>query len=182
LPLHVSLAIEALSPDPQALILSIGAAKFDPWSDDIAESFHLGVDIEHMPDHAYSFKIAPRVVAEWLTMERSVARDDLARTSKVDLASALEGFAHWLGADSLPMWSVDLHHATLRRAYDVLGLDAPWQQEHDRGFHTFVSLAPSLAFERVGPEHSAAGEAIGRALHIQKIVKALGIKEPSNVA
>ena len=169
--LHVSLDLETLSTASDALILSIGAAKFDPHGSGVADSFHVAVDLDLLPAKAYGFDISPSTLAWWLSADRADARAALAETPKTDLVSALDGFADWFGPDSLPTWGngAGFDNVILRNACARLGLTCPWKWWHDRCYRTLKNLAPGIDYLHVGVAHSALDDARSQALHAQKV-------------
>lgn len=178
---HVMVDLETAGKDPNALILSIGAAKFDPMADSIIDSFHIAVDLRQMPMNAHGFTVDPGTVAWWLAPERAEARVALDSVPKVDLASALDGFALWLGdpRNFAGVWGngATFDNVILLNAFDKLNMERPWTYRQDRCFRTFNNLAKSVPFADFGVAHSALDDAISQALHMQKIVKHLGLTE-----
>jgi hypothetical protein len=178
--LHCMIDLETLSTSSNALILSIGAAKFDPLGGDITDTIHIVVDLDQLPGNAYGFDISPSTVAWWLAEDKTAARAALAEASKTDLHSALYGFADWFGPDSLPVWGngATFDNVILRNAFTkLMGAEsAPWKYTHDRCYRTIKKLAPGIDYEHTGVAHSAVADAISQALHLQKVVKHLGLE------
>jgi hypothetical protein len=180
--LHVSIDLETLSTSSNALILSIGAAKFDPLGGDITDTFHTAIDLDQLPANAYGFDISPSTVKWWLAEDKTAARAALAEASKTDLHSALYGFADWFGPESLPVWGngATFDNVILRNAFTKMGLETPWKYTHDRCYRTLKNLSPGftsgLDYVRSGVAHSAVDDAIDQAAHLQKVVKHLGLE------
>src|SRR5689334_2386965 len=100
---HCMIDLETLGTGPEALIVSIGAVKFDPADDEAKwDCFH--VAIEPSSAQRAGLKIDASTVMWWLAEERASARSAMLDMRLVDVASALEGFAMWYGVDSLPTW------------------------------------------------------------------------------
>jgi exodeoxyribonuclease VIII len=172
--------LETLSTSSNALILSIGAAKFDPLGAEVTDTFHTAIDLDQLPANAYGFDISPSTVKWWLAEDKTAARAALAEASKTDLHSALYGFADWFGPESLPVWGngATFDNVILRNAFTkLMGAEsAPWKFWHDRCYRTIKNLAPGLDYEHTGVAHSAVGDAISQALHLQKVIKHLGLE------
>ena len=175
--MHVMLDLEALSTSSNALILSIGAVKFDPMQvDEVVDKFHVGVNLGSLPNKAYGFDIDPGTVEWWMAPDRNAGRAALEETPKTDFGSALDGFAMWLGNDAI-MWGngAAFDNVILRNAYDKFGLVCPWGHWNDRCYRTLKNLMPELRAERVGAHHSALDDALTQAIHMQKLVAKLGL-------
>ena len=175
---HIMLDLETLATSSNALILSIGAVKFDPMSDEISEKFHVGVDLGSLPLNSYGLDIEAATVLWWLDAQRAAGREALEAVPKTDLASALEGFGMWIG-DNARVWGngASFDNVILRNAYTKLGMDAPWRFWNDRCYRTFKNLAPRMEVRRVGAHHSALDDAVTQASHLQKLVLALKLTE-----
>jgi hypothetical protein len=171
------LDLETLSTSSDALVIAIGAAKFDPLGDGVSDSFHIAVDLNQLPNNLNKLEISPSTVAWWMSDSRAEARAVLASTPKTDLASALDGFADWFGNTSLPVWGngANFDNVILRNTYNVLGLICPWKYSHDRCYRTIKNLAPGLKVTGFGTLHSALDDAISQALHMQKVIKHLNL-------
>jgi exodeoxyribonuclease VIII len=181
---HVMLDIETLGTGPNALIASIGAVKFDPHhlcSDageqhPILDKFHVGVEFVSAQQHGGT--IDASTVGWWLQPDRDAARQLLLALDRVDIGSALEGFAQWFGDESLPVWGngATFDNVIVRSAYTRLGLPNPWKFWHDRCYRTLASLAPDLIKQapRVA-HHDALADAEWQALRLQEIVQQFGL-------
>jgi exodeoxyribonuclease VIII len=173
--MHTMIDLETLGTGPNALIISIGAVKFDPNASEVGEKFHVGIDLHSFPAKAYGFDIDPGTVGWWLDPERSAGRVALEETPKTDILSALDGFSLWLNKD-MPIWGngAAFDNVILRNAYDRVGLVAPWGFYDDRCYRTFKNIAPDAPRAvRFGAHHSALDDAVTQAVHLQEIVKFL---------
>lgn len=174
--LQVMVDLETLGTGPEALILSLGAVKFDAAKDlEIVDCLHVG--IEPATAQAHGLKINAGTVLWWLHPERAGARDALLALERVDLYSALDGFRQWFGVESLPVWGngATFDNVILRTAFQHAGVECPWQFWHDRCYRTVRALAPGLTLERTGTHHSALDAAITQVRHLRKLVQHLGI-------
>ena len=174
---HCMLDLETLGTGPDAMILSIGATKFDPSKEGVIDSFHVGVDLSQVAHsiHGLYGQIDPATVGFWLAKEREAGRAALDEVSKTDMASALDGFAMWLGDQNALVWGngAAFDNVILRRAFERLGLDTPWSHWNDRCYRTIKNLAPAIVLERFGAHHSALDDAVSQTLHLQRIFSAL---------
>jgi len=174
---HVMLDLETWGLTPDSVILSIGAAKFDPWGDGIADSIEIHLD----PDdcHRRGMTIDARTVLWWMDPDRQAAREALLshRHLTLDLVTALDVFQTWYGADEQPIWGngAGFDNVLLRSAYQRANMVTPWQHWSDRCYRTMKNLAPGVEIERTQTHHTAVGDAIDQALHLQAIISHLGL-------
>lgn len=173
---HVMIDLETMGTGNDAAITAIGAVKFDPMHPgQIDDSFYVGVDLTSAKAHGLT--IDASTVMWWLHPDRADARASLLDSETVDLATALEGFAGWFGAESLPLWGngATFDNVILRSAYKATGLHAPWAFWHDRCYRTLKGLAPDVALVREGTHHNALDDALSQAKHMQHIVQVLSL-------
>lgn len=176
---HVMLDLETLGTGRDAVILSIGAARFDPNGWDVVDSFE--VHIDPIQSQALGRTIDAGTVLWWMAQERQEARDVLLehKDTWVDVMGALDAFAEWFGTESVPVWgnSAAFDNEKLISLYQSINWVAPWEFRHDRCYRTMKNMAPEVELERVGTHHSAVGDAISQAMHLQAVLRHLGIKQ-----
>jgi len=167
--------LETWGTGPNALITSIGAARFDPNGSGIIDSLEL--PINPVDAQRYGFDIDADTVLWWMQPDRDAARGQFQRAG-LDLGSALDGFAMWFNEAPGPVWGngAAFDNVLLRNAYQKAGLECPWPFWNDRCYRTMKSLtsAPPMG-ERTGTHHEAVDDAVSQALHLQQIVKQLEI-------
>ena len=178
---HVMIDLETLSTETNAVIIALGAVKFDPEAEGIQSGFYLRIDADGQPQ-IFDRHMDPKTVMWWMSASQDDARKALLSTDAIDLPSALSGFDEWFGLESMPVWGngATFDNMILRSAYGAIGSEAPWNFRHDRCFRTFKALAdvegPPMA---EGVEHNALDDAIHQARWMRHIVEHLGIGEPS---
>lgn len=175
--LHTMIDLETLGTKHNAVILSLGAVKFDPWKLGVIEDrFYVTVDAASCQAHGLT--IDARTVMWWFDKDRDAARASLLESERVDLGTALEGFAMWFG-EPMPVWSsgAAFDNTILCNAYKAIGLQCPWQFWHNRCYRTLKAFAPEL---KVGAaygvlRHHALEDATTQALQLQGIIASLGV-------
>lgn len=178
------LDIETLDTGVDAVICSIGAVKFDPnylCTDEgdgpaILDKFHIGVDFVSAQQSGGT--IGAGTVGWWMHGDRDSARQLLLALDRVDLASALDGFAHWMGPVSLPVWGngATFDNTIVRRSFERVGLETPWKFWHDRCYRTLASLDPQrIKNAPRAAHHDALADAEWQALRLQEIAQTFGL-------
>lgn len=165
---EVMLDLETLGTGNNAIILSIGAVKFN--DDEITDRFHAAID--PVSCQALGLKIDASTVLWWLDPERADARATLLDFDRIDLASALDGFARWVG-EPCNMYGngSTFDNVILRNAYAAAGLEYPVKFWQDLCYRTLKTETPFISYERVGTHHNAVDDAETQAVHLQSIRK-----------
>ena len=168
--MNIMLDLETLSTANNALILSIGAVKFDPHGEGLDEKFHVAIDPHSA--QAAGLHISASTVLWWMEPDRADARHELLKHTQVDLATALDGFATWMGAP-LPVWGngAAFDNVILRSAYEAIGLTCPWDFWDDRCYRTLKNLNLKVKLERSGTHHNALDDACTQAEHLQRMLR-----------
>lgn len=165
----VMIDIETLDTRASAVILSIGAVKFDPNKQGvILEGFHEHIDIDSCLKAGRT--VSGSTVLWWLEQEND-ARNRIVDANRISLHDALAKLSTFIGPNDR-VWGngAAFDNAVLTAAYDAVGLPAPWKFWNDRCYRTMKSLysnVPQPAF--AGVAHDALDDAVKQALHLQDI-------------
>lgn len=174
---HVMADIETFATSNNALIVSIGGVRFDDTA--IIDRFHVGID--PVDAERYGLKIDAATVMYWLDPKRDAARKQLFELPKVDLFSALDGFAAWVGQTPVDergsLWGkgATFDNVRIKSAYDAIGLEYPFTYRQDECYRTLANRCPDVKYEQIGTAHNALDDAESQALHLQAICKKYGI-------
>lgn len=173
MPLNIMTDLETLGTGNDALILSIGAVKFD--SRGVQDRFHAAI----CPKDAarYGLKMDPSTIMWWLDDDRQKAREALLSHERVDLATALEGFRMWYGDQSLPTWGngATFDNVILRNAFEAVGMETPWKFWDDRCYRTVKNMVTAVKMERTGTHHDALADAESQANHLIACLRRLRV-------
>ena len=167
---HVMVDLETMGTSNFAVICSIGAVKFDPFGDGVSDKFYCAVDMESCAQLGMRFE--GKTIAWWLA-QKEKAREAILQKPQ-DITSALFGFSHWFGRESLPVWGngATFDNVILRNAFTLIKSSCPWSYKHDMCYRTERRLDPDgVLFSPVGTAHNALDDAEAQALHLQKIVR-----------
>ena len=171
---HAMADIETWSSAKNAMIISIGAVKFDPNGGDILDRFHVGVDPTLMSTKG--FDISAQTLLWWMHPDRDEPRRRWIDMRKMDLATVLVGFSEWYGTDpNVPVWGngAAFDNVILRSAYETLNMECPWGFRSDRCYRTMKNLLPHIKepsrLPNQGVTHDALYDAEWQARHLQAI-------------
>ena len=171
----VMVDLETLGTTADAVIMSIGAVKFNVETDEIDdEGFYASISIDSNLDKGR--RIDEETLIWW--MGQSAQAQAVFREPKQDLAAALDDLAAWFGNDDkLTVWSngADFDIPMLAHAYRQHDWLTPWKFWNARCFRTWKGLpaARKVNYEKVGVAHNALSDAINQAKHAQAIYAAM---------
>lgn len=171
---HVMLDCETLGTTASAVILSIGAVKFDLASDKIDDTgFYASITIESNLD--YGRRIQEDTLLWWLKQEASAQQ--VFHESKTTLDAALVDLSDWIGSDDYTVWSngADFDLPMLAHAYSQVGIEVPWKFWNSRCFRTYKNLpgAKDIRLPTPGVKHNALSDAYQQVQTLQAIHSAL---------
>ena len=171
---HVMVDCETLGTTASAVILSIGAVKFDLESDVIDnEGFYASISVESNLD--YQRRIQEDTLLWWL--KQPAAAQQVFHEEKTTLDQALLDFSDWIGTDDYIVWSngASFDIPMLEHAYSQVGVETPWKFYNSRCVRTYKNLpgAKNVAAPSAGVKHNALADAYNQAVHLQAIHAAL---------
>jgi hypothetical protein len=171
---HIMVDLETLGTAADAVILSIGAVRFDLESEQMDDAgFYASISIES--NLAAGRRIQEDTLCWWL--KQSAAAQQVFHEPKIELHAALDNFAEWVGDPTHFMWSngADFDLPMLAHAYRQASCPAPWRFYDSRCMRTYKNLpqAKTVSVKRIGVHHNALSDAIYQACAVQAIHKEL---------
>ena len=167
--------LETLGTTASAVILSIGAVKFNLESSDmdLEEGFYASVSIESNLD--YSRRIQEDTLLWWF--KQPAEAQAVMNEAKIALPQALVDLSDWIGTGDYKVWSngADFDLPMLAHAYSQVQVEVPWKFWNSRCHRTWKSLpgAANAKFESTGIKHNALSDAVNQARQAQAIYQAL---------
>lgn len=176
---NVMLDFETLGTVADAVIMSIGAVKFDLESGEIDDAgFYASISIESNLE--LKRRISEDTLIWWL--KQGSAAQGVFHESKQTLRTALEDLADWIGDPSCIVWSNggDFDIPMAAHAFTQVGLEVPWKFWNARCFRTYKNLpgAKSIRSPVTGVKHNALSDAHQQVVTLQAIHKALFLDRP----
>lgn len=169
---HIMVDLETLSTRPNAAILSIGAVGLDDETED-REQFYCVIDDSSIDGE--KFDICAETIQWWMNQSEE-ARAEFKKADK-GIVEALEDFAQFVRQYDAPLiWGCgsDFDNVILTNAYELSGLEAPWEFWQNRCYRTikrcFQQVVPP---KREGVHHNALDDAEYQATHLVSIFKYL---------
>lgn len=171
---HVMVDLETLGTVASAVIMSIGAVRFDLDAGKIDDDgFYSSISIESNLD--LGRRVQEDTLLWWLKQEAAALQ--VFHEEKVDLGTSLGELSDWIGDDNHIMWSngADFDLPMLAHAYSQVGIETPWKFWNSRCFRTYKNLpgAKNIKVEGLGVKHNALSDAYQQAQTVCAIHKAL---------
>lgn len=145
----VMVDIETWGKGPHAMIVAIGAVKFDPTGPlgHGLDQFYVAIDprkdnnVGIMDAKTMMFWMDPKQneAREWWFKEIEAYGD-----ATVDIYSALQGFTDWYGKKSMPTWGngAGFDPVILESSFNRAALEPPWDFRDVRCYRTFKATVP----------------------------------------
>jgi hypothetical protein len=161
---QIMIDLETLGTTADAVILSIGAVKFDLATGKLDDDgFYRSVSVES--NLALKRRISEDTLIWWLKQEPAAQK--VFREAKETLGTALEELQDWIDRDDYEMWSngADFDLPMLSHAFTQLEMQIPWKFWNQKCFRTFKGLpgAKAVMPPMSGTAHNALADAVYQA-------------------
>lgn len=171
--MNVMVDLETLGTGSSAVIVSIGACKFDVLNGIADDIFYAVVDPETCV--VTGMQMDTSTVVWWMS-QKEEARKVFSDAAAVPIEDALRSFSAWY-PEGAALWGngASFDNTILANAYRLAGIKSPWEFWNDRCYRTLKNLSPEIHYERTGVHHNALDDALFQAGHAIKILEALGV-------
>lgn len=175
---QVMVDIETLSLNPNALILTIGAVKFDRKSPvkrlSKADTFYRRITMSSCVD--VGLDVDKSVADWWKTQSKEAFYEAIKHPDRVPILQALTEFTEWFGNSRL-IWSNgdDFDCVILKEAYKACKMETPWKYWNTRDVRTILDVS-NVRLEDMPPNaipHHALHDAYRQVLAVQEAFKRL---------
>lgn len=178
---HIMLDIETLDTTTTAVVLSIGAVVFDPFSRTTGEEFYM--ECTDLTEQQRLGRTISADTVKWWMKQSPEARELLTADPRPesaavtrDVLTEFKRFVHRNGDTKAEIWGngADFDNIVLGSLFDTFMVRRPWSYNKNRCYRTMRKmLAPDLPVKRSGVYHNALDDAITQALHLQEIFACL---------
>ena len=170
---HLMIDMETMAVSPNAVILSLGAVHFDPYSSDIMDEIYFKIDLDDQDK--LGREIDPNTLDWWSKQDPEIMEEAFSQTGRLPLATAIDQF-HKFAWGCSAFWS---HGATfdlviIENIYRQLGRPLPWQYWQLRDTRTLFDLGQDPEMPK-DAKHDALADAIRQAVGVQNIYRKLKI-------
>lgn len=174
---HIMIDLEALDSKRTAVVVALGAVKFDLKTGALGETFYYEVGKQGMQDQINIGRTTSISTLIWWMQQSDEARKVFGPSlHKVSTTELLSNFSTYCGIDA-KVWGngVDYDNVVIRDLYettyadygDDFGLKCPFTYKNNRCYRTFKAMFGHKArLERTGTHHNALDDAITQAEHL----------------
>lgn len=177
--IHVMTDIETLAvKSTKPALMQLAAVKFD--GERVFDAINIGISIADCM--RYGLEVEGGTLEWWLDPKREQARIELAALPKIELDSALNGFADWVFETPEDQrgsnWGkgATFDNVRLKSAFDAVGLEYPFTYRQDECYRTMANRFPDVEFVMNGTAHNGIADAQSQAEHLIEICKKHGIQ------
>ena len=177
---HIMLDLKTLDTASSAVVISIGAVAFDPYTNAIGDKFYVEMTEDIADQQKKGRTISGDIVRWWIQQDVLAKRmfsesvDGVDRVSTLKALSLFDRFVTNNGGKDVYVWGngADFDNVILGSLYDAFGLRKPWYSNHNRCYRTMKNLG-------IGPRSPQVrimgnvGNAIAQAVHLQEIFACL---------
>ena len=166
---NVMVDLETLGVTADAVIMSIGAVRFDlNGGIDEKEAFYASVSIDS--NVVLGRRVAESTLNWWMTQAPEPAKRVFTEP-KQTLESALQDFAEWFGDEDTLIWSngASFDIPMMEHAYMQLQMESPWKFYNSRCMRTYKTLPGAERASKPKTEHHALLDAIDQAKYVQAV-------------
>jgi hypothetical protein len=173
--IHGMIDLETLSTRPDAVILTVGAIKFNPYTqDDPYDPLYFKVDVDAQT--ALGRHVQPDTIDWWGTQPQEIQDEALGEGDRKDLDYTVKAINKWaVGVDTFWCQGPLFDFAILQSLYAQLNIPTPWDYWRIRDSRTLFSLYKETETAKADA-HNALADCDYQAKKVQRYYKQLGLK------
>ena len=175
--MDVMLDLETLSTRPNAVILSMGAVKFDPYTSfiDIDDGMDVKIDVDGQT--AIGRDVQEETLNWWATQPAEVQEAALGENDRLPLEVFVKRINKFLvGADQIWCQGPAFDIVILEDLYRQLGVPTPWQFWQIRDSRTLFGVHGDPRDKNRQGAHNALMDCCYQAMGVQEIYRQQGVR------
>jgi hypothetical protein len=168
---QISIDTETLATTADAVIMSIGAVKFNLLTGEPSdEAFYASISIDSQTG-ALHRRINESTVVWW--MGQNTEAKKVFTEPKDTIEVALINLSDWFDHEDYEVWSngADFDIPMLTHAYSQFDQQPPWKYYNSRCYRTLKKLYPAVYASTNPGAHNALADALCQATHTQRILR-----------
>jgi len=168
--------LETLGVEPNSVILTLGAIKFNPYSDDEPHGeLYLKLDTEEQ--ESLGREIDDNTLAWWSQQSESVRNEALSEGDRISVKDFLKEINRFcVGLDYLWCQGPLFDYAMLQNLYRQAGEPCPWNFWQIRDSRTLFAMMPTDPRKQIQEElHNALADSYYQAKCVQQTYKHFGV-------
>lgn len=172
----VMLDIETLGFQQNCVVLTLGAVKFDPYSDDEpSQPLYFRINVDEQTE--LGRVIDESTMTWWAMQPLEVFEEAMSEDDRISMDEATNQLNKYLvGVNKIwaqgPLFDICI----MENFYKMIGKPVPWQYYNIRDSRTLFDLGDDSAKKTNKSAHNALADAFAQAVSVQKIYSDLGVK------
>jgi len=175
--IHGMIDLETLGVLPDTVVMTLGAVKFDPYSDAEPHSeLYLRLDVEEQTE-AYSRSINDDTLAWWASQPQEIQDEAFGDHDRTSVDNFVQQLNRWcVGLDVLWCQGPTFDFVILEDFYRMVGQPSPWAYWQIRDSRTLFSLMPKDPRKEIQTQlHNALADSYFQAKCVQKCYSHFGV-------
>ena len=175
--IHAMIDLETLAVDPNAVILTLGAVKFDPNNQAEPHSrMYFRVDVDSQTEMGR--KVDDNTLDWWGKQPPEIFEEALGEKDRIPVAEMIKRINKYaVGVDVFWCQGPLFDFTILQDIYKQMETPAPWQYWQIRDSRTLFNLVPRDPNEQRTGLHNALEDCVFQAKKVQKVYRQLGISK-----
>lgn len=173
--IHAMIDLETLSTNPDAVILTVGGVKFDPYSSmKPYDEMYFRVDVDSQTNMGRD--VMQFTLDWWAQQPKEIMEEALGEKDRISLTQMVKNINKFsVGVDVFWCQGPLFDYAILQNFYKQMDHPVPWQYWQIRDSRTLFSLVPREKEKRQGL-HNALEDCKFQAQKVQKVYRQLNIR------
>lgn len=173
--MDVMIDIETLCTKPEAVILTIGAVKFDPFSNKIGDGLYIKPDVDEQT--AKGRTIDENTLTWWMNQAEDVREEALSMDDRISVEEMYRQLNRFIvGAENVWAQGPVFDMVILANIYRQYGWPTPWQYWQVADSRTTFKMHGDPREKGKAGLHNALEDCISQAKAIQQIYQRLELK------
>ena len=175
--IHGMIDLETLSTRPDAVILTLGAIKFNPHSqEEPKDPMYFRVDVDSQT--AMNRHVMDDTLSWWTSQPKEIVEEALGEQDRISLDEMTRQLNRWcVGIEVFWCQGPLFDYAILQNLYAQLNKPCPWHYWQIRDSRTLFSLLPPDPAEKRSEMHNALADCDYQARKVQRYYQTLQIKK-----
>lgn len=172
--------LETLGVEPDSVVMTLGAIKFDPFSDAEPHSpLYLRGDVEEQTEFPYERSIDENTLAWWAKQPESIREEAFGDHDRVTVQEMLRQLNKWaVGLDYIWCQGPTFDFVILQHLYKSAKKPVPWNYWQIRDSRTLFAMMPSDPRKAIQEElHNALADCYYQAKCVQQSYKHFGVTQ-----
>ena len=174
---HGMIDLETLGVEPDSVIITLGAVKFDPFSNrEPDQGLYLRCDIEEQSEK-YGRSIDDNTLEWWSKQKKEIKDEAFGDHDRVNMDNLTKQLNKWcVGVDYLWCQGPLFDYAILQNLYKNVGKPCPWNYWQIRDSRTVFAMMPSDPRKAIQEQlHNALADCYYQAKCLQQTYKHFGV-------